>query len=591
MTHNQENDGSHSGLTDGAKKVDETNLADTSAQSWHDSVDDLSVSDAEGNDDVENSDLDNEPVPVDTSATDLSNQLETDFEVHDETDGNEADHNEAGDDDTDDETGDDGGSQKASRSSGVLKGILWGSAFTVTATVSALLGAVIAFTVPLAEALSPEEDVPTSMVDLWRKGIRHQVVSPVNILVMGIDQTSSNDRGALTSPSVADSETDGNSEAQHSETKEDSPTALDAESDKFLGRSDTMLLLQVHPEDNTVNVLSIPRDTQVEFPGRRGVTKINHANLIGGPRLAAKVVSHNLNGVSVDRYVRVNTAAFRELVDALGGVEVVVPKPMKYTDQTQGLYIDLKEGRQLLTGEEAEQFARFRSDANGDIGRVQRQQQLIRALRDRVMTPTIVPRLPNILQLLREHIDTNLTPEELLSLLNFALDLDREQLRMVMLPGQFSQANEYLASYWLMDTEAVNRVMEDYFQVRPKNLAAQLRIGRQDATETDLKALRIVIQNASGDPRATQQLTRVLLKEEFTRVYRSLSWTTSDQENVQPNTQIIVQSGDLNGAKLVEQSLGMGTIIPASIGDIHSDITIRIGEDWPLFREEQLQAE
>ena len=466
---------------------------------------------------------------------------------------------------------------------GVLKGLLWGTAFTVTVTVSALLGVVVSFTVPLAEAIAPEDETSTSVADLWRKGIRHQVVRPVNILVMGIDQTSPGDQQMRETSSSQD-----NPETGADAGLSDVGDALEA--DNFLGRSDTMLLVQIDPDQKTVNILSIPRDTQVEFPGRPGVTKINHANLVGGPRLAAKVVSHNLNGVSIDRYVRVNTAAFRELVDALGGVEVVVPYPMKYTDQTQGLYIDLEEGRQLLTGEEAEQFARFRSDGNGDIGRVQRQQQLIRALRDRVMTPTIVPSLPNILQLLREHIDTNLTPEELLSLLNFALDLERDQFRMVMLPGHFSQANEYLASYWLMDSDAVDRVMIDYFDVRPKNLAAQLGIGRQEITEGELKALRVVIQNASGDPSATQQLTRVLLEGGFTRVYRSLSWSATDEANAQSTTQIIVQRGDLKGAELVKQTLDMGTIVSASIGDLHSDLTIRIGEDWPLFYEQLFEV-
>lgn len=479
-----------------------------------------------------------------------------------------------------------------SKQLGVLKGVLWGTTFTVTAVVSTLLGVVVSFTVPLAEAIAPEDDISTSVADLWRKGIRHQVVRPVNILVMGIDQTSSADQSALaSSPTVEANEVhlDTHEAANMAaELKNGEGPAID---DKFLGRSDTMLLVQIDPDQNAVNVLSIPRDTQVEFPGRQGVTKINHANLVGGPRLAAKVVSHNLNGVSIDRYVRVNTATFQELVDALGGVEVVVPQPMKYTDKTQGLYIDLEEGRQLLTGEEAEQFARFRSDGNGDIGRVQRQQQLIRALRDRVMTPTIVPSLPNILQLLREHIDTNLTPEELLSLLNFALDLDRDQFRMVMLPGQFSQENEYVASYWLMDADAVDRVMTDYFDVRPKNLAAQLGISRQEATEDDLKSLRVVIQNASGDSAATQQLTRILLAEEFTRVYRSLSWSAKEAENTQSTTQIIVQRGDLKGAELVQETLDMGTIVSASIGDLHSDLTIRIGEDWLDFYDQFLESQ
>ncbi|NEP47251.1 MAG: LytR C-terminal domain-containing protein [Okeania sp. SIO2H7] len=199
--------------------------------------------------------------------------------------------------------------------------------------------------------------------------------------------------------------------------------------------------------------------------------------------------------------------------------------------------------------------------------------------------------MPNILQLLREHIDTNLSSEELLSLLNFALDLEREQFRMVMLPGQFSQVDEYLASYWLMDKAAVDRIMDNYFQVRPQNLAAQLGLGRQEVNVNDLKSLRIVIQNASGDPVATQQLTDLLLTEGFTRVYRSLSWSAKDAENTQPTTQIIVQRGELQGAELVQDALAMGTVVSASIGDLHSDLTIRIGEDWPDFYDQLSKTE
>ena len=487
---------------------------------------------------------------------------------------------------------------------GLVKGIMWGAAFVVTAAASATIGAVVGFTAPESEAIAPAEESPTSITDLWRKGIRHEVARPINILIMGIDQASSKEqlgqnesrgRGRDTFPGLGDSSTaiaPHYSEAQPADppigstldqfglegtravnvstnVRDDEEDDLD----QFVGRSDTMLLLQVNPDTHTVNVLSIPRDTQVEFPNRRGLTKINHANLMGGPWLAAKVVSHNLNGVAIDRYVRVDTSAFRDLVDALGGVEVVVPYPMKYTDRTQGLYIDLEEGRQILGGDEAEQFARFRSDGNGDIGRVQRQQQLIRALRDRIMTPTVVPRIPQVLQLLRDHIDTNLTPEELLALLNFGLDLERDDFRMVMLPGTFSRADEYIASYWLMDKPAVDQVMRDYFQVRPPRLVSQLNLDRQE--EDLLKSLRIAIQNASDDPSATYSLAQKLRSAGFTRVYRVRSWSKAQLE-----TEIIVQGGNLNGAKLVEDALGQGIIVPASIGVIDSDITVRIGNNW-----------
>ncbi|MGK7888265.1 MAG: LCP family protein [Leptolyngbyaceae cyanobacterium] len=504
------------------------------------------------------------------------------------------------------------------RRGGILKTVLWGGSFVVTAIASATVGLVIGFTAPATLDPTPEQEQPDSIADLWRKGVRHQLVRPVNILVMGIDQVPGSDRAdfpsedlpndellddelldddvALTSSTTHQGELSAETDASQLDfnptdfnhlaafSLDTSPTV---DLDRLAGRSDAMLLVQLNPEENTVNVLSIPRDTQVQFPDEVGVTKINHANLVGGPRLAAKVVSHNLAGVEIDRYVRINTTAFRELVDAVGGVEITVPTDMNYTDQTQGLYIDLAAGKQVLMGDEAEQFARFRGDTFGDIGRVQRQQQLLGALRDRLMSANILPRIPSIVQLLRAQIDTNLTSEEFLAILNFALEMEQDDFRMVMLPGTFSQ-DEYLASYWLIDRPAVNQVLEDYFQVEPSQLVAQAELEPSSdqaveisETEEDrdraLKALRIAVQNASSDPEATDQLIRYLQGEGFTQVY-----SVSSPVETQLDTQIIVQRGSLQGAALVEQTMGQGEIVSASIGDLSSDLTIRIGNDWHL---------
>ncbi|NJN57078.1 MAG: LCP family protein [Leptolyngbyaceae cyanobacterium SL_5_9] len=338
----------------------------------------------------------------------------------------------------------------------------------------------------------------------------------------------------------------------------DSPEVLN-------GRSDTMLLVQVDPADNSINVLSIPRDTQVEIPGV-GLTKINHANMLGGDSLAARVVSRNLNGVTIDRYVRVSTEAFRELVDLLGGVEVFVPQPMSYTDETQKLYIDLEQGWQTLNGDEAEQFARFRSDGNGDIGRVQRQQQLIRALRDRITSPAVIPKLPEAIQLIQKYVDTNLSLEEMLALANFGMALEQDNFRMVMLPGRFSTPDEFVASYWITDTDAVDQVMQEYFQVPSITRSQEHRA---------LNNLHIAVQNASGEPRLGSQVADYLQDQGFDNVYVIQDWPDH-----QFQTDIIVQRGNMRGAALLENVLGLGRVVSASTGDLQSDLTIRVGEDW-----------
>ncbi len=413
----------------------------------------------------------------------------------------------------------------------------WALALTATAGISAVIGSSLVLFTPLSAAIAPETSEQNfSILDLWQRGVNYDITRPVNILVMGIDQ-------------VPDAQ-------------------IDEEASIFAGRSDTMLLVQVNPETETLSLMSIPRDTQVQISGL-GLTKVNHANAIGGPTLAAQVVSDTLNDIEIDRYVRVSTDAFRQLVDLFGGVEVLVPYPMEYVDQTQNLEIDLEAGLQRLTGDEAEQFARFRNDAYGDIGRVQRQQQLLQALRDRITRPTMLPRIPEAIQLLQDHIDTNLTTEEIVALADFGLELESDQLQMVMLPGRFSQDDEFLASYWILDYQGRDRVLSDYFSVEPP--ADSFPVSDRQS----LRRMRIAVQNATDEPRIARNVANYLYDQGFTNVYLIPDWPNAINQ-----TQIIAQRGDLNGAMRLGNVLGVGTAVAASTGDLESDLTIRVGEDW-----------
>ncbi|MFM7789129.1 MAG: LCP family protein, partial [Microcystis panniformis] len=94
------------------------------------------------------------------------------------------------------------------------------------------------------------------------------------------------------------------------------------------GLTDTMLLLRFDPQRQKLTMLSIPRDTRTDIEGY-GEKKINEANALGGPALTAETVSHLLDGVAIDRYVRINVQGVEKLIDALGGVTVYVPKDMK----------------------------------------------------------------------------------------------------------------------------------------------------------------------------------------------------------------------------------------------------------------------
>lgn len=413
---------------------------------------------------------------------------------------------------------------KPSAVQNLLRGMLLLAAVTASATV----GLAAALMVPLPTQVMSSDKGPRSLGDLFQ----YQVGRPVNILVMGIDRVP--------------------------EAKEGSPQM-------FEGRSDTMLLLRVDPTNDSVSLLSIPRDTQVEIPGI-GVTKINDANVRGGPKLSARTVSGLLNGVEIDRYVRVSTDAFRELVDLLGGVEVYVPKRMEYVDNTQKLKIDLQPGLQTLNGSQAEQFARFRHDDYGDVGRVQRQQTLLKSLRKRITSPMVIPRIPALIGAMQKYIDTNLSPEEMLALVGAGRRLAQGEVKMVMLPGRFSAPGEFNASYWIMDPGGRDRVMQQYFKVDPTETAGEAR---------SASSLRIAIQNASSQPNAAEQMRSHLLDLGFSSVYIAEDWPDKHRQ-----TEIVVQQGDMSSAQDLQNLLGFGRIEADSTGDLESDLTIRVGEDW-----------
>lgn len=411
--------------------------------------------------------------------------------------------------------------------------LLWSAAFLGTATVSALMGAGAALLLPLPQ--SAAIDRPSLGIgDLWRAGFRYQVTRPINILVMGIDEV-------LDAPA-------------HSQAT-------------FGGHTDTLLLVRINPQDNTLNVMSIPRDTRVQVPDH-GIAKINQANVEGGPELVAQTIAYNLGNVQIDRYLRVNTTALREIVDLIGGIDVNVPGRMEYSDRTQGLYIDLYPGWQTLNGAQVEQFARFRQE-DGDIGRVQRQQMLLKALRERLTNPTVVPKLPQAIRVAQRYVDTNLTPEEMLALVNFGLAIEPDKLQMVMLPGRFSQPSEYQASYWLPDWDSAATILQNFFQTEAVGIYAD-NSPRHSALD-----LHIAVQNASGDQGVAVAVADYLRSSGFHHVYVIKDWSATLQ-----NTEIIAQKGDLEGAKTLSGVVGLGRVFSESTGHLESDVTLRVGRDW-----------
>ena len=333
--------------------------------------------------------------------------------------------------------------------------------------------------------------------------------------------------------------------------------------DSFEGVSDSILLLRFNPQQQKLTILSIPRDTKTEIPGY-GEAKINAANEEGGAALAAEAISDLLGGVKIDRYIRINVQGVEKLIDALGGVTVYVPQDMKYTDHSQHLYIDLKQGRQTLDGANALNFIRFRYDNFGDIGRVQRQQLILRAVAEKATNLEVILKSPKILSIIQSHIDTNLSVEELLALSAFASKTKKMNLEMIMLPGEFNGDGTTGVSYWLPHQEAIDTLMAEHFDV------GYTRVEYQDP-----RNLTIAIQDSIDDPEAVAQLVSKLHNAGYENVYVSKDWGET-----LTSTRIIAQTGNDGSAIALRADLGLGEVLVESTGVLGSDITIVVGRDW-----------
>lgn len=236
--------------------------------------------------------------------------------------------------------------------------------------------------------------------------------------------------------------------------------------DKVGLNTDTILVLSLDSINNRANVMSIPRDTMSNV--KRSVKKINSAYSIGAKNGKGNIenlkkeVSYLL-GFEVDNYAVVNLGAFEELIDAIGGVTIDVPRNMNYDDPYQNLHIHLNKGVQTLNGQQAIGFVRYRSGyAEGDLGRVKAQQLFLEAVAKQLATPSTLTKVPKLTEIVLSNMDTDLTNGEILWFAKEALEVDMStDLNMFILPGRAQYVNRL--SYYLPDETETLRIVNEYF--------------------------------------------------------------------------------------------------------------------------------
>jgi polyisoprenyl-teichoic acid--peptidoglycan teichoic acid transferase len=228
----------------------------------------------------------------------------------------------------------------------------------------------------------------------------------------------------------------------------------DSETRKFGNgtRSDALMVATLNKKNNSVKLLSIPRDSYVNIPGRDGKTRINAAHAIGGTELAIETVQEVLD-IPIDYYVKMNFNAFIDVVNAIDGIEVEVPYLITEQDsKDRAGAIKLQPGLQLLNGEEALALARTRHQ-DSDIYRGLRQQEILKSIIKKSVSLNSITKQSDIIDAVGENMETNLSFDEMKSLMGYAISSQSLNFETLALAGSDSMISG--AYYYQLDEQSL----------------------------------------------------------------------------------------------------------------------------------------
>lgn len=328
-----------------------------------------------------------------------------------------------------------------------------------------------------------------------------------------------------------------------------------------VGRSDTLFIATVDTKTKNVSVLSIPRDTRVKIPGH-GYEKINHAYAYGGRKLSQEVVE-DLLGVPIDYYVKINTKAFERIIDAIGGIDINVEKRMYYEDpydDNGGLVIDIRSGEQHMDGAKAIQYVRFR-DEEGDIGRIGRQQRFLAAVLTKLASPSIIPKIPSIIQEINSAIETNLSMSQMISIAGMVKEANEKGLTADMVPGKPAYIDDI--SYWLPDVVALRQHLAQSLGVKINEKAAVIMNEQAREYESSIpKEMKVIETPKSSTTSKTKEDIEADKKKELEKNKKTTaSKDTKDAKTKQGPIQVEVinaSGSDGVGSEVAATLRGMG---------------------------------
>jgi len=350
-------------------------------------------------------------------------------------------------------------------------------------------------------------------------------------------------------------------------------------------RTDTMIVLTIDPQNKTAGMLSIPRDLWVPIPGY-SENRINTAHFLGerdqypggGPALAKKTVQYTL-GIPIHYYARINFEGFEKLVDAIGGITIDVKEAIhddKYPDSNYGyMTIDIPAGVQDMDGKTALQYARARHGGS-DFLRARRQQQVLKAIRDKVFSLNIpLTKIPEMLRIVGNSVQTDLSLNEMYALAKLGREIAAEDIKSAVIDESMTtaQVTPDGASVLIPTHVRIREVVNELFGSPVPTAAASLSEQELIAQE----AAKIEVQNGTLTPGLAQRTAEYLKS----LGYLVVSFSNADRSDYAMSV-IIDYTGKTNTVNLLAKRFHITPENMLRYAGVQSQVDVRLvlGRDY-----------
>ena len=239
--------------------------------------------------------------------------------------------------------------------------------------------------------------------------------------------------------------------------------------DKVSGLTDVMMLARFDISNRSASVMQIPRDTYADYGS--SYKKLNGAlKYLGSEEKLCEFLSESL-GIEIDGYVSLGLSAFRNAIDAVGGVELELDKAIRYSDPEQKLYIDLPAGKQVLDGKKAEMLVRFRSGyVRGDLDRLDVQKSFLIALFNKLKSSVDISNAYEFATKVLSQMSTNIDIPLAVALGLKAIALDNSDIALLTLPGEAVVSQKSGGSYYVMSVEPTREALSKFFALSGENI-------------------------------------------------------------------------------------------------------------------------